>query len=216
MRPSFSTEEFLQLLSDYNTATWIPQVLLCLLAIGAVASAFTRRGSARAVFLVLALLWIWVGVVFHLLFFWKIAERAWLFSGLSIIQATIFLREGLAATRRPFRTPRAVPMALGAVFMVYALALYPIIGAVIGHVYPRSQVLGAPCPTTLLTLGMLLWMPGPPRWGVFAIPVLWSLGASVFAIRAGVYEDIGLLLGGLGTVLILLLRRRRGADRCTG
>lgn len=210
MTPSFSLEDFLHLLSDYNTSTWLPQVLLLVLAVVAVGKASRAGGSFMAVGVVLATLWLWVGVVFHLLFFRRIAEKAWLFSALSIVQAGIFLYEGAVARRLRFRTTRLAETLVGAVLIAYALVLYPVAGWFLGHIYPESQTLGAPCPATTFTLGILIWLRTRPRWWVLAIPVFWSLAASTAAIRSGVYEDIGLLLAGLATVV--LLARKRSAE----
>lgn len=203
MNPSFSLEDFLHLLSEYNTSTWIPQVLLYMLAILAVRSAVRLDGSFKTAGIVLAVVWVWVGVVFHYLFFRTIAENAWLFSGLSVAQAGIFLYAACREKDLQFRTPRFAQMVAGGMLITYALVLYPVVGWFLGHIYPRSQTLGAPCPATTFTLGILLWLRIRPPWWAIAVPILWALVASLFAIRSGVYEDIGLFLAGIASVLLL-------------
>lgn len=70
---------------------------------------------------------------------------------------------------------------------------------------------GVPCPTTLLTVGLLLGLePGRLR-GLFVVPLLWSLVGGSAAFLLGVRTDLMLLVGAVALVFAMLSRGRSGA-----
>jgi hypothetical protein len=79
---------------------------------------------------------------------------------------------------------------------------YPLLGYAAGHRYPATPTFGLPCPTTIFTLGLLLWADRPmPRW-LLAVPIAWSaLGASA-ALQLGVPEDLGLVAAGVTSLAL--------------
>jgi hypothetical protein len=86
----FTQEQFLQVFARYNEALWPLQWVAWLL--GAYACMLVLRsgaGSARAVPAVLALLWLWTGVVYHGLFFAAINRAALLFAALFVLQGLL-------------------------------------------------------------------------------------------------------------------------------
>jgi hypothetical protein len=96
------------------------------------------------------------------------------------------------------------------VLILYAMVVYPLLGAVFGHMYPAAPVFGvAPCPATIFTFGMLLWTVGRvPGW-LLIIPGAWSVIGLSAALNLGVPEDFGLLVAGLTGIAMLLYRNRR-------
>ena len=80
---------------------------------------------------------------------------------------------------------------LGGMVIIYALVLYPLLGWLSGHIYPRNPTFGAPCPVTIFTLGLLLWA-RPPAW-IIGIPVGWALVATSASWFFGVLEDLALI-----------------------
>ena len=89
--------------------------------------------------------------------------------------------------------------------------IYPVLNYAFGHSYPKMPVFGvAPCPVTIFTFGMLLWMKEKVPLHVVAIPFLWSLVGASAAIHLGIVEDYGLLVAGLlGSVLIVITNRSK-------
>src|SRR5690242_18042344 len=75
-----------------------------------------------------------------------------------------------------FTPGRNVTTAIGGLFILYAMVLYPLLGLAVGHIYPQAPMFGvAPCPMTIFTFGMLLWTDVRlPKW-VLAVLLLWSL-----------------------------------------
>jgi hypothetical protein len=98
---------------------------------------------------------------------------------------------------------------VGALFVIYALLIYPLLGYAAGHRYPSTPTFGLPCPTTIFTFGLLLWSERRVPLRVVLVPATWSLLGMTAALSFGVPEDFGLPVAGvLGTLLIVLRNRR--------
>lgn len=99
----------------------------------------------------------------------------------------------------------------------YAVVVYPLLGAALGHGWPESPLHGmAPCPTTILTFGLLLLATPPIPHRLLVVPLVWALLAPPAAMDRGVYEDLGLLVVGVTATALILLRDRRLRDRIPG
>lgn len=61
--------------------------------------------------------------------------------------------------------------------------------------YPRLPLFAVPCPTTLLTAGLLLTASGAPRF-VNIVPVIWAAIGSSAALVLGIRADLALLVAG--------------------
>jgi hypothetical protein len=157
----------------------------------------------------LGFLWLWIGVVYHLIHFTSINNAAYIFGVLFILQGFIFIYAGIVKDHLSFNYQTNIYGITGAVFLLYALILYPVLGHLFGHIYPKSPTFGLPCPTTIFTFGLLLWTDKKIPKYVLVIPFLWSIVGFSAAVNLKVYEDFGLLVAGIiGTVLILLSERK--------
>jgi hypothetical protein len=98
---------------------------------------------------------------------------------------------------------------IGAVFILYSMLLYPLLGYAFGHHYPSTPMFGvAPCPSTIFTFGVLLYASSKVPWYFLPIPFLWSLVGMSAAISLQVPQDYGLVVAGIiGTVVILRQNR---------
>jgi hypothetical protein len=206
----FTTEQFMEVMLRYNDAVWPMQIALYLLAAALVYLA--ARGADRGdrwVAGMLAFLWAWMGIAYHWVFFTAINPAAWVFGAFFVLQAALFLLVGVSWDRLRFSFEPDVYGWTGAVFLLYALVAYPILGGLAGHGFPDGPTFGLPCPTTIATFGVLLWaVRRVPGWLV-AIPAIWSLIGTGAALQFGIPEDYGLLVAGVvGTVLVLLKNRR--------
>jgi Family of unknown function (DUF6064) len=106
--------------------------------------------------------------------------------------------------RLSFRASRRLNGILGAILIVYALAIYPLIGYALGRIFPTSPTFGVPCPTTIFTFGLLLWTDKKIPLSLLIIPVLWSLVGTSAALSFGIKEDFGLLVAAMiGTAAIV-------------
>jgi hypothetical protein len=215
MNPPFTVEQFLGVFSRYNQAVWPAQIALNAVALLVITlAARPRAGSARWISGLLALLWAWMGIVYHWTFFRAINPAAILFGALFLLQAGVLFTDGVLRRGLAFRA-RADPFGLtGAVLITYALLVYPLLGALAGHGYPRGPTFGVPCPTTIFTFGILLWADGPVPLRAVAIPAAWSVLGLSAALSFTIVEDLGLLVSGVvGTALIVVKNRRAHPTR---
>ena len=148
-----------------------------------------------------------MGAVYHLGFFRRINPAATAFGALFIAQGAMMLWHGVRGrlTVGAHGARAAIP---GALLVAYALVAYPAIGYALGHRYPMSPTFGLPCPTTIFTLGVLLWMRPPVPRVLFVIPVLWALVGTAAAMTLGVPEDIGLSVAAAIVVAVEIARSR--------
>jgi hypothetical protein len=202
----FSTEQFLGVFTEYNRAIWPVQIVAYVLGGAAVALAMRQtRYSDRIIVAILALGWLWTGVVYHGLFFRQINPAAIGFATLFVIQAGLLIYAGVVRHELRFAAaPTAIGL-VGGLFVLYAMLLYPLLGATLGHSYPHAPVFGlTPCPLTIFTMGVLLWTSAHVPRPILVIPLLWSLLGVSAAISLGIQEDLGLLIAGLiGTALVV-------------
>ena len=203
----FSIEQFLQVFVDYNQAVFPFQAVLLVMAlVTTVLAAKPFPASSRIVSVFLAFLWLWMGVVYHLLFFSEINPAAFLFGAAFVLQASLFFYEGVVHNRLGFRAQRDIYGLVGLLIILYALIVYPILGYARAAAYPSIPTFGLPCPTSIFTFGILLWTSKRVSPLLLIIPFLWSLiGAQAWA-AFGIWEDFGLLATGIITVALLLYR----------
>ncbi len=201
----FTTEQFLQIFEKYNQALYPFQFALILVAIATVFLAASRKPFAnKLISCSLGFLWLWTGIVYHLIFFTAISPPAYVFGTLFIIQGLLFLYEGVVKNRLSFRSSQQFYGIFGAIFIAYSLVIYPLIGYALGRVFPTAQTFGVPCPTTIFTFGLLLWTDKRFPLGLLIIPVLWSLVGTSAAFSFGIKEDFGLVVAGtIGTTMII-------------
>jgi succinate dehydrogenase hydrophobic anchor subunit len=204
----FTTTQFFDVFAHYNRAIWPLQFALAGAALTCVVLLYAPAARAgRAISLLLALLWAWMALAYHIAFFTAINPAAWLFGALFVAAAVAFGWVGAAKGTLEFESPRGARGAVGATLVLFALAVYPALGYLLGHRYPASPTFGLPCPTTIFTLGMLLFAKPPVPWKVYAIPMMWSLIGASAALELGVREDFSLLVAGLAFVTLVLRQR---------
>lgn len=193
----FTRTEFFEVFVRYNEAVWPAQIALYALAIVALGLVFVRRNySGRLIAAILALLWLWMGAVYHLAFFRPINPAAGLFGGAFLLGAAAFAWEGVVRGRLRFDARMRAQSGIALALIAYALVVYPLLAMRLGHGYPAMPTFGLPCPTTIFTLGLLALLRPPYPGHVLAVPVLWTLVGVQGALLLGVYEDFGLIFAG--------------------
>jgi hypothetical protein len=210
----FTVDEFFNVFRLYNEALWPAHIALTVLAVAGIAlSVRQHAGDLRWVSAILALLWLWMAVAYHATFFRTVNPAAWLFAGAFALQGLLFARQAWRRASSPVVRPASShPRAVIAIALVtYALVVYPIIGWIVGHRYPASPTFGVPCPTTIYTLGVLVWWAPLARWGLLLIPVAWSVVSVSAATRLGVPEDWGLPVAAALAVAAVFLGHLRPA-----
>ncbi len=200
MRLPFSQQQFLDVFGEYNRHLWPVSFLLWLAALFALEPIIRRGRPGRRTGALLAVLWAWSGIAYHWVFFSRINPLARVFAGLFLVQAIalaiVSMRRSLTFTLE--KSPRHVA---GVFLMLYAMA-YPLLAVAEGHTYPRVPTFAVPCPTLLLTAGLLLCAsPRAPR-RLLVIPIFWAVVGGSAALLLGMRVDFMLLVAG---VLLLAL-----------
>ena len=224
MRVPFTLEEFLSLFASYNEALWPAPLALSLLAVGAAAAVLLQSGAGwsanpqqttgRLVSGALALLALWTGIAYHWAFFTRINPAAWLFGAMFVLEGVLLAWYGVARGAIAFRVRADLRGLAGGAVMLYALVVYPLIGAQLGHRFPAAPTFGAPCPATLFLLGMLLWSDPSvvTRRSVAAllvVPILWAAIGTSAALSLGMREDLALPIVAIGAGVLLLAPSRK-------
>ena len=203
----FTREQFFGVFSQFNQSFWPVAALFWVAAvITVVAAASGRLRIGRRVSILLALLWAWNAVGYHALLFTRINPAAWVFAALFAVEALLF---AWAAARcvEYFSSPR--PMrAVGIGLTCYALA-YPFLNLALGHAYPASPTFGVPCPTVILTIGLLLTASGTVPAILMIVPALWGYVGGSAAVLLGVKADYVLLAAGVLMSAVVLVRLAR-------
>lgn len=213
MTPPFTVAEFLAVFAAYNAAIWPFQIAAYALGLLAVAAILVpRRGLMRSAFAAMAALWAFTGIGYHLLFFATINPIAPLFAAFFVLQAILLLASAIRPGELHLQFGQDVRSIAGLTTLVYALAIYPVLGIWAGHGGMAGPMFGvAPCPTTIFTIGLLLFARG--RWVIWlsVIPFLWSLIGLAAAIQLGIPEDLAMPLA--GAVLVGTLAAQARASR---
>lgn len=210
MNVPFTVQQFLQVFKEYNLAVWPMQIVFYVLSIAIVYLAMRQSKKLDAIInVILAFLWIWMGIIYHFGFFSTINKAAWFFGSFCVLQGFIFLYYGVLKSKLAFAYNRDVFGISCLIMIVYALVIYPVIGYFAGHAYPYAPTLGLPCPTTIFTLGMLLLASCRVPVCVMVIPLLWSVVGTSAAFNFGIREDAGLLISGIMAAALIVYRNRK-------
>lgn len=205
MKLPFSIEQFLRVFVTYNQSVWPLQIVFNLFAILCIYFAYRNsKHSGKIISSILAFFWLWMGIVYHITFFSQINKAAYVFGIIFIIQSLMIIYYGIAKQKLDFTFGRNIYSYTGITLIIFALIIYPVLGYLFGHVYPMSPTFGLPCPTTIFTLGILLFLKGKIPIQLLIIPVIWSLIGFTAALQLGIYEDTGLLVSGIITAFFAI------------
>ena len=200
----FSIEQFLDTFEKYNLSVWPLQLIFYLMALIIIRLSIVKlRGSDKVIALLLSFFWIWMGAVYHLRYFTVINKAAFVFGIAFILQGILFFYVGVVKNSISINFHKNIYGIAGSLLILFSLIIYPVLGFIQGHIYPASPTFGLPCPTTIFTMGVLLWSDKKMPAILFIVPVLWSVVGFSAAHSLGIEEDIGLVIAG---VLFILLK----------
>jgi hypothetical protein len=77
------------------------------------------------------------------------------------------------------------------------------------HVYPAQPTFGLPCPTTIFTVGMFVWLKPKAPWWLLIVPLLWSGIGMTAVVYFGVLEDAMLPIATISAAVLILIKNRR-------
>jgi hypothetical protein len=209
----FTRQAFLDVFASYNDAIWPAQIVAYGLGLAAVLLLFRPSALSNRVILgILALMWLWTGLGYHVRFFAGINRPAFLFGALFVIEALVLAWCGLRTGRLNFGFNGSLPAWAGAGLVLYAAVIYPLLGMATGHAYPALPMFGVtPCPVTLFTFGLFLLTTSRVPRVALVIPFAWSLVGGSAAILLGVEPDWLLLVSGVLTWVLLAVRDHRSS-----
>ncbi len=207
----FTRGEFFEVFAAYNSACW-PGAILAYAAAMAVIAIVGRPHpqSGRIVAAILAGMWVWVGIVYHGLYFSRINPAAYLFAGAFVLQGGLFAVHALFGGGPRFDRPGRLRQVVGWLMIAYAMVAYPIIGLLAGEAYPALPLFGVtPCPLLIFTFGVMLMDRGT-HWWLWIVPLVWSAIGGSAALLLSVPQDWALLVSAF--VVLALVARDRVAD----
>jgi hypothetical protein len=208
MKLPFTTEQFFDVIEKYNLAMFPFQLIILLLGIVCLFLLHSQLSSKdKLIGVYLGVLWIWIGVAYHLAFFTVINKAAYLFGSIFILQGLLILYNTLVKNRLIFRSALQTKDYLGYFFIVYGLIIYPIISYLVEGSFERTIVMGLPCPSTIFTFGLFMLTRNKFPNYLLIIPSLWAVVGLSAAINIGVFQDIMILIAAI-TADIILIRRK--------
>lgn len=209
----FTVTQFLEVFQRYNQAVWPAQLVFIVLAAAATFAAVRGDRYSRYITGLLAFLWAWDAVVYHVTFFRAINPAAVVFAILSQVETMLLVWNGVMRGRITFGA-RGPWRNVGVMLIGYSIVLYPLLGFAFGQRYPQMPTFGLPCPTTIFTLGMLMCTRPVAPLALWIVPLLWTIVGTQAAMLFGVREDFGLAIAGalsLYYVVTTLTGERRRA-----
>lgn len=210
MKFPFTVEEFLNVFKSYNESIFPFQFIFYLIAFFSIYLIFKQHlNNGKIISAFLSFFWFWIGIVYHLMFFTSINKAAYFFGSLFIIQGFLFGFYGIIKSAISFEFQNNYFNYIGIIFISYALIIYPILGYLLGHQYPYSSTFGLPCPTTIFTFGILLFVNKKIPVLVLIIPLLWSVIGFGAALNLSIYEDYGILAAGIVGFVLLVVSNKR-------
>ena len=213
----FTIEEFLDVFRRYNTAVWPAQwALMALALVIAVLVYRDRPRDHRWVHGMLAVLWLWMAFAYHIAFFTRVNAAATIFGAAFAAQGVLFAWYAWRTPAEPVRVHSGGAGHLGVVIVAYALFVYPALGYLFGHRYPAAPTFGVPCPTTIFTLGVIVWWGRTVPLALLVVPLAWSVVATSAAFSLGMSEDYGLTVAAIATVVSLIATRRNRSISAVG
>lgn len=200
----FSRETYLRLFELYHRDLWPAQILVGALGIALLQPVLVgRHAQIRAMLVVLAAVWLWVGYAFHVDRYatinWAATSFAWLFAaqaGLLLISALWpgGLRGGPGWGR-----------GTGAAIFGFALIVLPLAEIALGRNWREVEFFAlTPDATAIATLGVLVALLGWWRWLLALIPLIWCVigGGTLLAMNS---PEAYLIWGAAAVTLLTLI-----------
>jgi len=208
MKTPFTSEQFFSIFEQYNSAVFPAQLILFILGLLALGLIHYQKPVKNGLITgFLALLWLWIGIVYHISFFTSINKAAYAFGGLFILQG-LFLIVELFRNKLEFSFTGKREAYVGYFFILFGLIIYPLIGYLLEGSSVRTISVGLPCPTTILTFGFFMLTSRQFPKYLLIIPTLWAIIGTAAAVNFGVYQDYLMPLAALIADFYLMPRKK--------
>jgi hypothetical protein len=208
MKTPFTTEQFFNVFEKYNSTMFPLQLIIILLGIAGIFLLYSKYSfKDKLIGGYLGVLWLWMGLAYHIGFFAEINKVAFVFGGIFILQGLLILFNTFVKGRLIFDFFPKTKDYLGYFFIIFGLILYPIIGYFMVDSLTKTISLGLPCPTTILTFGFFMLTNNKFPKYLLIIPSLWAIIGLSAAINFGVYQDFMILITAIIADIVLIKRK---------
>jgi len=216
MKTPITSEQFFSAFEKYNHSIFPIQIILFLLSICAlilIGSKIKQKDKIVAGFL--AILWLWMGIGYHIAFYSGINNFAYGYSLLFIFQGLFLSWEGVLLYNLKFVFKNTIQAWFGYFFIFCGLILYPLVEYLLQPGLSRTISVGLPSPTIILTFGFFLLCDKKFSKYLLIVPSLWAVIGISTALKLGIYQDFMLILT---TIIadVMLLRNRNEAEEEPG
>lgn len=188
----YSAEVLFALHARYLQELWPIALPVAILTLGTPALALNRApDGGRIAAGLLALAWLWVGLVFQLHYFAVINFAAPVYAGLFVAQSLLLFWWGPLRDRLRLAFRQDGRGRVGSLILIYAVIVYPLLDRVGENADGAVRLAGlAPGPTALFTIGLLLHARDRAPLPLLAIPLAWSLVAGFSGWVLGLPADL--------------------------
>lgn len=209
MKTPFTTEQFLSVFERYNASVFPIQILFLILGVLALYLVLTPgRNGERFTSGLLGFLWLWMGGIYHMVFFTTINPAAFVFGSFFLLQGFLFLMISIKRDKYPFEYSGGFWHNVAVIVILFGLFIYPAISFLYHNSLLHIISFGLPCPTTIVTFGFLiLGARRLPRY-MLVIPVIWAVIGTGAALNFGIYQDFLLLPTGFLAIIYMLKIRK--------
>jgi hypothetical protein len=207
----FTAEILFSNFEQYNRALWPLPIVAPALGIVMLALALRpARAGDRAIGMLLALAWLWVGVGYHILHFAALDFAAPAYGAFFVVQGLLLGWSALVRNGLAVRFTGDLFGWCGLALVLAAALAWPLADGLWSPGWPSVRVVGlAPGPTAVFTLGMLLLGARRTPLHLALIPLLWTLIAGATAWILSIPQDLALPVVGIGAIVLILWKHRR-------
>jgi hypothetical protein len=209
---SFSLEEFLLVLENYNLSIWPLQIIAyALILLVLFISLKPAIYSSKIILAILSFFWLFNGIVFCFVYWAPSHLFGYIFGICCTSQGLLFLYS-LVRSEIVITSPNKTNLLIGMLFFLYSMIGYQLFGYYLGHIYPNFFPVGlVPCPTTILTFGFFIIFNEKIPIKYIAIPFVISLGGFLASYN-GIYEDVGLIVLGIWATILIVKRNSQNGS----
>lgn len=201
MKAPFSSEQFFGVFEKYNESVFPVQILFIIAGLFVIFLLHKKpKMKDKFTALFLACMWLWAGAVYHIGFFTGITPAAYVFGAMFLIQGLIILILTFK-NRIVFNLHNNIRSYAGYFFMIFGLILYPATGWLSGEGPVTTISSGLPCPTTIMTFGLIMIAEGKSVKFLLIIPVIWTLIGVNAALNFGVYQDFMMVFAAIIAII---------------
>lgn len=199
------TTTFWTQVATYNKTTWPAQVVMIAAAVYLTYRVFARPGLRADIWMkaFLAFCFAWNGIVFFLVF---VRNPISMLTGvpLFIVVSVLFIVD-IFAKKTHFKLPEGRWMRWLTVAWILLAALYPLLGWLLGHMWPKVLLSLFPCPLTVFAIALVAAAVPRADKKVFVALLPWALMGLPKCFGAlDCYEDGILFASGVYGLIVLI------------